>query len=223
MSRRKRAQVEPTDKWHQLAALATWPEQRAYERLRPAVLFGHPVVERARETVTPERTRYRRAARFDIEGMASLSPPPKVSKHRRLPARIREAIRALKAEHPAFHAHELTGVCDLRFGHRPSPHTVKRILAEEPPPPRGARRFPPDRPIADPAEARLAIIRLHSEGWAVKSIAAYLECSRQQVYRTLRRWIAEGVAGLDDRTSAPHQPATKVTLRAIATAPATGT
>jgi putative transposase len=52
---------------------------------------------------------------------------------------------------------------------------------------------------------------------AVKRIAAYLVCSRQQVYRTLRRWIAEGVTGLDDKPSAPHQPATKVTLRAIAT------
>ncbi len=52
---------------------------------------------------------------------------------------------------------------------------------------------------------------------AAKSIAAYLACSRQQVYRTLRRWIAEGVAGLDDKVSAPRQPATTVTLRAIAT------
>jgi len=58
---------------------------------------------------------------------------------------------------------------------------------------------------------------LHSEGWAVKSIAAYLECSRQQVYRTLQRWVAEGVAGLDDKPSAPRHPATTVTLRTIAT------
>jgi len=58
---------------------------------------------------------------------------------------------------------------------------------------------------------------LHSEGWAVKSIAAYLDCSRQQVYRTLRRWIADGVAGLDDKSRARAEVPRKVTFRAIAT------
>ncbi len=58
---------------------------------------------------------------------------------------------------------------------------------------------------------------LHSEGWAVKSIAAYLDCSRQQVYRTLRRWIAEGVAGLDDKSRARGDVPRQVTFRAIAT------
>lgn len=130
---------------------------------------------------------------------------------------VRRAIVALKAEHPAFRPNELADICDVRFGHRPSPNTVKRILAEDPPAPVTRRRFPPYRQIADPAVARVAIIRLHSEGWAAKSIAAYLACSRQQVYRTLRRWIAEGVAGLGDKGSTPRQPAARVTLRVIAT------
>lgn len=213
----KRERREPTEGWPRLAALVAWLEQRAYEELRPVVLFGRPVEERARETATAERTLYRRVARFDAVGMASLFPPPKVAKHRRLPEEVRRAIVALKTEHPAFRPNEIADICAVRFGRRPSPHTVKRLLAEESPLPRAARRFPPYRDIADPAEARLAIIRLHSEGWAVKSIAAYLECSRQQVYRTLQRWVAEGVVGLDDKTSAPRHPATTVTLRTIAT------
>ncbi len=217
MANGKRASVAPTAEWQQVSALAAWPEQRAYEQLRPVVLFGQPVPDRAQETRMPERTLYRRAARFDAEGMASFFPPPKVEKHQRLPTKIREAIRDLKAEYPAFRANEIAGICAIRFDHCPSPHTVKRILAEDPPPARVTKRFPPYPQVADAAEARLAIIRLHSEGWPVKAIAAYLECSRQQVYRTLRRWIAEGVAGLDDKASAPRQPATKVTLRAIAT------
>src|SRR5919202_4535541 len=157
----KRARIEPTDDWEQLQLLAPFPEQRAYELLRPVVLFGRSPAERAVETGTAERTLYRRAARFDAEGMASLFPPPKVEKHRCLPAKVRAAIRDLKAEHPAFHASEIADICAIRFDHRPSPHTVKRILAEDPPPVRTARRFPPYRAIADPVAARLAIIGLH--------------------------------------------------------------
>ncbi len=161
----KRPRVAPTDAWQEIRRLTPWPEQRAYEELRPVVLFGRAVDERAGETGIPERTLYRRAARFDTEGMASLFPPPKVPKHQRLPPKIRQAIVALKAEHPAFHAHEIAAICAIRFDHRPSPHTVKRILAEAPSSPQPARRFPPFHDIADPAEARLAVVRLHSEGW----------------------------------------------------------
>jgi RNA polymerase sigma factor (sigma-70 family) len=117
---------------------------------------------------TAERTIYRRAARFDAEGMASLFPPPKVEKHQRLPAQVRAAIRALKAEHPTFYADEIADICAIRFDQRPSPHTVRRLLAEDPPLTPPVRRFPPYRETTDPAAARLAIVRLHSEGWAVK-------------------------------------------------------
>ncbi len=43
------------------------------------------------------------------------------------------------------------------------------------------------------------MVRLHAEGWNVKSIAPYLKTARSTVYRTLRRWIEEGLTGLDDR------------------------
>ncbi len=36
---------------------------------------------------------------------------------------------------------------------------------------------------------------------------AYLDCSRQQVYHTLRQWIVEGVAGC---LCYPHPPASAV-------------
>lgn len=38
--RRHRNRVEPTDEWEQLALLCGWPEQLAYEEVRPLVLFG---------------------------------------------------------------------------------------------------------------------------------------------------------------------------------------
>jgi len=52
----RRPRVEPTDDWEQLRLLAPFPEQRAYELLRPVVLFGRPPAERARETGTADRT-----------------------------------------------------------------------------------------------------------------------------------------------------------------------
>lgn len=69
---RRRRRVEPTDEWEQIELLCAWPEQLAYEEIRQTVLFGFPVSERAEQTGTSERTFYRRASRFDQEGMDSL-------------------------------------------------------------------------------------------------------------------------------------------------------
>src|SRR6478672_4436978 len=152
-----RQRVEPTDDWQQLRLLAPFPEQRSYELLRPVVLFGQSPTERARQTGTAERTLYRRVARFEREGMASLFPPAKVEKHLTLPPRIRQAIIDLKAVHPAFSPHEIARICQVRFDRRPSPHTFKRVLAETPPAPVAARRYPPYHQISDPTERRHAV------------------------------------------------------------------
>src|SRR5215207_10558926 len=87
-----RPRVEPTDDWRQIALLARAPGQRTYELIRPVVLFGQSPAERAAETGAAERTVYRQAARFDQLGLAGLVPPPKVEKHRTLPAEVRQAI-----------------------------------------------------------------------------------------------------------------------------------
>lgn len=60
--------------------------------------------------------------------------------------------------------------------------------------------------IADPAERRLAVIRLHSEGWSITSIARYLQTSRPKIYTTLKRWADVGVAGLEDKSKARKAP-----------------
>jgi putative transposase len=214
----QRQRSEPTEDWRQIALLSTSAEQRTYELIRPVVLFGHSPAERARETGAAERTLYRQAARFNAAGMASLFPPPKPARHRTLPEHIRRAILVLKAEHTGLNDREIARICDIRFGQSVGHHTVKRVLAAGPPATVALRRFPPHRAIADPAQRRLAVIRLHVEGWNAKSIAQYLETSRQTVHTTLRRWAEEGVAGLDDKSRAPRQPATKTTLKALAAA-----
>src|SRR5689334_10856954 len=129
MPRRKRNTVEPTDDGEQLKLLVDSPEQLAYELIRPVVLFGRSPAQRAQETGTAQRTLQRRIARFADNGMQRLfGPPPEA--HRHLAPEIRQAILELKAEHPALKTYEITTICLIRFDHRPSPHTVERILAE---------------------------------------------------------------------------------------------
>ena len=167
-----RSRIEPTDDWHQLSLLVQEPVQRTYELIRPVVLFGQSPAERARQTGTAERTIYRQAARFEAQGMAGLLPPPATPQPRRLPEAIRQAILDLKAEHPPLRQHEIARIVAVRFDYPVSHHTVKRIVTAEVATEHKPRRFPPYHQIPDPAERRLAIIRLHSEGWTVTAIAA---------------------------------------------------
>ncbi len=169
----RRQRVAPTDDWQQLELLAQFAEQRLYEMMRPVVLFGQSPAERARETSIPQSTLYRQVDRFEKEGMASLFAPPKVEKHKSLPENVREAILELKAEHPDIRPNEVATICYVRFDRRPSPHTVKRILAEEDLPTLTRRRYPPYHQIPDAYDRRHAIVTLHAEGWNVKSIAEY--------------------------------------------------
>jgi putative transposase len=200
-TRGRRRRIEPTDEWEQLELLCQWPEQLVYEEIRPLVLFGLPVAERAEETGSSVRTLYRRISRFQSEGMDSLFTAER-AKRRALPPAMRRFIVDLKAEHPPMRPNEISTVCYVRFGRRPDYRTVERVLAEEPMPLRMVRRFPPYREMEVPRERRTAVVRLHAEGWNVKSIASYLGTARTTVYRALKRWIEEGVEGLDDKPNA---------------------
>ncbi len=54
-----------------------------------------------------------------------------------------------------------------------------------------------------------AVLAVVQDGWTVSEVAARLEVSRQTVHRWLRRYEAEGLASLADRShrpaSCPHQ------------------
>lgn len=175
MPTRKRLRIDPTDDWHQLQLLTKSAEQLAYEMIRPVVLFGQSPAERAKATGKAERTIYRTAERFDELWMASLFEGERDGTYRNLPPPMRQLIVDLKAGHPAFRPNEIATICYVRFGRRPSPHTVQRVLADGPAPSRKGRRYPPYHQIPDIYDRRHAIVTLHSEGWSVKSIAAYLE------------------------------------------------
>lgn len=210
---RRHAPRAVTDDWQQLELRFTDPIQRVYELIRPIVLFGDSAPDRAKVTTIPERTVYRHLARFTAHGMLGLQPH--TGPTHTLPHYLRQLIVTLKAEHPPLRVHEIQTICYVRTGRRPHAKTIKQVLTTTPLPFRAARRFPPYHQIADAAERRRSIVRLHADGWTVTSIADYLQVNRKTVQRTLKRWIAEGVPGLPNKRRARPPGGRRVTLTAV--------
>ncbi len=174
-----------------------------YEAIRPLVLFNETAGERAKEIDVPQRTLARKADEFERYGMQSLFASGEQGGAREtsksLPPDMRQLIVDLHFELPSMSWREIAEICYIRYGRRPDHKNVKRIATSGPPPSLRARRYQPWHLIPDPAERKLAVIRLHADGWSITSIAQYLQCSRHTIYDTLKRWHDEGVAGLDAR------------------------
>src|SRR5215216_541625 len=118
MASRKRDRLAPTDDWQQLTLRLDTAGQRSYEAIRPVVVFGEPVPERAGATQIPKRTLFRYVARFETDGLRGLEPPPPRERHQRVPEELRQAILDLKREHPPLHFREIVTICWARFGQR---------------------------------------------------------------------------------------------------------
>lgn len=213
----KRPRRSLTHAWDPIQHYVSWPEQEAYEVIRPINLFGVTAAERAKETGIAERTLERRAGLFDAVGMASLFAKATRSPEdrRQVPAEIRQRVLALKAEYPGFRPHEIAAILRRRDDCRIHHNTVQRILASNPQP-IGVRQFPLYAQMQDGTERRKAIISLYFAGWNMRSIADYLETTRTRVYETLYRFMREDFAGLPDKSHVPEQPARKVDLATIA-------
>jgi putative transposase len=215
MSARSRGKrTEPTHEWQELLPLFWWPEQLEYERIRQPVLFGGSVAERAKETGVSERTLRRRIERFEVEGMEGLFATEK-ARRRRLPPNIRRLIVDLKAEYPPFNTNEIANIAYVVFGRRPDVRTVRQVLSEGAWPLKLERDYPPYHEIEDPKERRRAVVELHARGWSVKAIAGYLKITRDTVYGTLKRFIEEGEAGLEDKKRGRPRGTFKVDLKAM--------
>lgn len=212
----KRSRRERTDEWESVRQWTLWPEQELYEQIRPIILYGQTPGERAKETGAAQRTLSRKADEFEKYGMQSLFDSDEQGGAREttktLPEYIRQLIVDLHFELPTMSWREIAEICFIRYGRKPSHHSVKHIATSGPGPGRNTRRYQPWHEITDPAERKLAVIRLHSEGWSVTSIAEYLQTSRVTVYETLERWANEGVAGLDAKPPGSKRPR-KVTLK----------
>jgi putative transposase len=205
----KPPRIVRTNDWQTIKQRSLWPEQVTYEMIRPVVLFSETSAERVKETGEARRSLYRKVEQFEEQGMMSLFKPTQKQTedtHRSLPTAMRQVIADLKTEFPFLHLREIATVCYIRFGRRPSHHTIQAVLASSPPSTRTHRRYPLWAQIDDPAERRLAVVRLHAEGLHISSIARYLETSYQTVHATLKRWVEEGVRGLEDKSHAPKNP-----------------
>ncbi len=206
----KRSRRERTHDWVKIKQWTLWPEQQLYEQLRPIVLFGETAGERAKETDAAQRTLSRKADDFEQHGMLSLfsSEKPREAPEtaRSLPPDMRQLIVDLHAELPTMSWREMADICYIRYGRKPSHHSVQRVIADGPSPSLKARRYQPWAMIPDPAERKLAVIRLHAEGWSITSIAEYMQTSRPTTYATLKRWTEEGVRGLEEKSKARKGP-----------------
>jgi transposase len=206
----KRSRRERTDEWQSIKQWTLWPEQELYEQIRPILLFGETAGERAKEINAAQRTLSRKADEFERYGMQSLfasqEPREDVETSKTLPPEIRQLIVDLHAELPAMSWREIAEICYIRYGRRPAHHSVKHITTSGSLPSLHARRYQPWHMIPGPAERKLAVVRLHSEGWSITSIAEYLQISRPTIYATLQRWTEEGVAGLEEKSRARKRP-----------------
>jgi transposase len=61
-------------------------------------------------------------------------------------------------------------------------------------------------------QARLQVIQLYYQGWNKGSISRYMQVSRPWVDAWVRRFEVKHIAGLVDKSRAPHAPARKVWL-----------
>jgi len=206
----KRVRRERTDEWASIQQWTLWPEQELYEQLRPILLFGETAGQRAKEINAAQRTLSRKADDFERDGMRSLFLSEESREQgettKTLSSEMRQLIVDVHAELPSMSWREIAEICYIRYGRKPSHHSVKHVAIADPFRSLTVRRYQPWHLIPDPAERKLAVIRLHSEGWSITSIAEYLATSRHTVYDTLKRWTEEGVAGLEAKSKARKRP-----------------
>lgn len=205
--------------WTEFQTRLIWPEQIAYEEIRPVVAFGQPIKGRAAEVGVSAKTLARHIEQFVQHGIPGLIPntPRHSDDQRLLPQPMREYILQLKAEYPPFSSREIAGIIDIKFERRVDHHTVERVLARGTLPKVVGRRHPRYYQMRTAEERREAMLRLHLEGWSVKAISGYLGAPRRSIYAFLTRWSAEGVRGLADKSRARRPRARKATLPVMTT------
>ena len=180
-TRKKRA-VSP--EWENLQAQLLWPDQVAYEEIRPIVVLSQPVKERAEQLGVSTRTLSRKVQLFVQHGIPGLIPNDRrrTGDQRLLPQALREHILQLKAEYPKFSSREIASICEVKFDRKVDHHTVERVLARDRLPKLVGRRFLRYYKMLDTEQRREAMLRLHLEGWTTKAIVGYLGVPRRTLY-----------------------------------------
>jgi transposase len=191
--------------------------QWRYEVIRPLVLFAErSATARAQETGPHPETVGKLKRRFEQQGMLGLLPDTlevvTPGRRRRVPETVVEEIARLKGLYTEFQYRELARIIFYKLGERVDDKTVKILWHQSP------ATAPQQLPLldyhSDPdrAHARLQVIQLYAQGWSKRSISGYLHVSRPTITAWIRRFEAEELAGLADKSRAPHAPARKTWL-----------
>jgi transposase len=194
--------------------------QWSYELIRPLVLFEDSTSqERAQVTGVHARTVRRHLRFFRQQGMRGLVPELRHQKQwsrvSRVPEEIVAEVLRLKRLHEGFSHSEMARIIFVTKGYPIHHRTIKGILCTHPLPAREQLllldgldyRERPSR-----YQARVQIVKLFYQGWGKQSISQVLRVSRPTIDRILQRFHTEHFAGLENKTSAPKNPARKVDL-----------
>lgn len=191
--------------------------QWRYEVIRPLVLFDdRPATQRAVETHTHPETVRKLTRRFRQQGMLGLFPehteilPPR--RGQPVPSTVVEELMRLKALSNGFGYRELARIIHYKCNERIDDKTVKKLWQQSPGPVQGELPFETYHSQADRSQARLQGIKLYAQGWSKRSISGFLQVSRPTVALWIRRFEAEHLAGLEDKSRAPTIAARKVWL-----------
>jgi Homeodomain-like domain len=207
--------VVPMSEFAQLPLPFTDPVQWRYEVIRPLVLFeDRSVGQRAEETHLHPDTVRRFTRRFQQPGMLGLFPDTvdlvRLSRGRQVPETVLQEIARLKGLYEGFQYRELARIIHCQCHYRIDDKTVKKLwqqspVSMQPPLPFEAHRSSPTR-----YDVRLQVITLYYQGWNKSSISEFLHGSRPTVALWIRRFEAEHLAGLEDKSRAPKAPVRKV-------------
>jgi Integrase core domain/Winged helix-turn helix len=191
--------------------------QWRYEVIRPVVLLQDTTPQqRAHETHTHPFTVRRLVRQFQERGMIGLLPGHVEGVGRtgapRVPEAIRQEIYHLKALYEGLHYRELSRILFIKFGHPIDHKTVKAIWQESPVSMQGRLERLDYHSHPDRYQARLAIVKLHYQGWDKVSISQFLKVSRPTLDAILKRFAQEHFAGLVDKKRGPKEPRRKILL-----------
>ncbi len=207
----------PTEDFAQLQLQLVDQTQWRYEVIRPIVLFADRTPrQRADETDTHPSTVRTLTRRFRQQGMVGLLPEDVEVTVRawvpRVPEVVRQEIDRLKALYDGFHYRELARILFITCGVSIDHKTVKALWQASAVSCQGHLGLWDYHAQPDRHRARMQVIKLYYQGWDKISISRFLHVSRPTVDAWIRRFEAEHLAGLMDKSRAPKAPARKIWL-----------
>src|SRR5262245_20481883 len=120
---------------------------------------------------------------------------------------VRQEVDRLKALSPGLHYRALARTLSDNFATHINDKTAKPLwmrseVAHQGPLPLGPYHTPPNR-----SDARLQVMTLSAQGWEKRRMRRFLPVSRPTIDAWRKRWEAEPMAGLLDKSRAPKVPA----------------